>query len=76
MVADARELRSALHRINRRVALWARDCAIQRDPRATAIVASEYGVTTTRVRQIRAAPLLTPQTKKRKKINVQTQKGK
>jgi len=54
-LADAREMRCAVRRIDRRVALYARDAAIAVDKRPAKIVAAEYGVTDTRVRQIRAS---------------------
>lgn len=54
-LADAREMRCAVRRIERRMALYKRDAAIAADPRPAAVVAAEHGVTDTRVRQIRAS---------------------
>lgn len=55
MVAPARERRSALSAIERRVQLWVRDRAILRDLRPLREVAAEHGLTEARVRQIRAS---------------------
>lgn len=55
MVADARELESALRLISRRRALFHRDRRIAGDPRPVKAVAAEYGLTEARVRQIRTA---------------------
>ena len=55
MVADAREWRCAVNKIQRRVALWHRDSAIAADPRPTKVVAADYDITDARVRQIRAS---------------------
>jgi hypothetical protein len=55
MLADAREMNSALGHTARRVERWARDQRIARDERPSKEVAAEYGLTEARVRQIRAA---------------------
>lgn len=54
LLADRRERSSALRRIDTAVALYKRNAAIRADPRPTRAVAAEYGITPTRVRQLRA----------------------
>lgn len=76
MVADGRELRSALNHINRRIALWRRDNAIVRDDRSIEEIAAAHDITPTRVRQIRAQVQLLPTKQKARKIRSSTQKGK
>lgn len=75
MLADAREMRSALNHINRRVALWARDAAIREDTRTADEVAEDHGLTATRVRQIRATLHENFDSPKQRKIRSSTQKG-
>lgn len=57
LLADKRETECALRNIERRVALYNRNMAIAKDGRLAKVVAAEYGITDTRVRQIRASLL-------------------
>ena len=55
MVADEREMRSALRYINQRIARFNRDIAIACDGRPATQVAADHKITEARVRQIRAS---------------------
>ena len=54
-LADAREMACAVRTTNRRIELYRRDLEIALDKRSSKEVAASYGLTTARVRQIRAA---------------------
>lgn len=54
MLADEREMSSALRHIRRRVERWRRDARIAQDTRPATLVAAEHNITEARVRQIRA----------------------
>lgn len=54
MLADKREMRSAVRNIQRRIKLFERDRLIMQDPRPARVVAEEHNITEARVRQIRA----------------------
>lgn len=54
-LADKREMDYAIRNIKRRVDMFHRNRAIMGDPRPTKEVAKDYGLTETRVRQIRAS---------------------
>lgn len=56
MLADRREELSALRGVTATIARFHRDCSIAQDPRPAAEVASEWGISYARVRQIRANP--------------------
>jgi ribosomal protein L44E len=54
-LADAREMACAIRRIKRRVDLYARNNKIIQDKRSNKEIAKDYGLTESRVRQIRAS---------------------
>lgn len=68
-LADAREMSCAVRKITRRIRLFQRDMAIAADGRSVRELAEAFGITETRVRQIRSAmsPLL--KSPRRKKIS-------
>jgi len=54
-LADKRELDCAIRNVERRIARYERDLEIVTDNRPTKVVAKKFGITDTRVRQIRAS---------------------
>lgn len=76
MLADERERRSARNAINHRLARWNRDAAIVADKRPVAEIAEAFGITPTRVRQIRASRSEQQDAPKTRRILSSTQKGK
>ena len=67
-LADKRELDCAIRTIDRKVALFRRNCAILDDVRPLKEVAAAHGLTEARVRQIRAAAEYLPTARARAKI--------
>jgi hypothetical protein len=53
-LANGREFASAVRGLDRRLAIWRRNEAIALDPRSSHVVAEQYGISSARVRQIRA----------------------
>lgn len=57
LLGDKREFDCAVRHISRRIGRFNRDLMISMDERPAALVAKDFGITATRVRQIRASSL-------------------
>lgn len=56
-LGDKREFDCAVRHVKRRIGMYNRDLVISMDERPASLVAKDFGITATRVRQIRASQL-------------------